>query len=193
MPAPTAAAHGMAAACSPTMKPHNCANGLSCSALPRSMTTSWSRKLTAPRPTPPPLSLRRGCGPSGRMTAQPGGGILLLVRETFLRRFRAVHQQDWAEVVPGRFATLTLRGPSGDLSIGTVYMPTGHHRDDRRPIMYAIRAWATRNSSALLSLAGDFNFACNLAACRHFVFVSRQCHPLLAQCIQLPLGHNVGG
>ena len=87
------------------------------------------------------------------------GGLLLLVQEAFLKQFAAVRQEDWDEIVPGRFAALTLRGPSGDISIGNVYMPTGHHRDARQPIMYAIRAWAVRNESALLSLAGDFNFA----------------------------------
>ena len=63
------------------------------------------------------------------------GGLAVFIHESFLRRFGATAREDWDELCPGRLAVLHLHGPEGDLDICCTYMPTGHHRAERAPLV----------------------------------------------------------
>ena len=52
------------------------------------------------------------------------GGVGIVVRDSFLRQFRAAPPR-WLPIVPGRAAVLQLRGEAGALDIFSVYFATG--------------------------------------------------------------------
>ena len=62
------------------------------------------------------------------------GGVGLLIKSSFLSKFKDVQDEDLVEAVPGRAAILRLDGPSGSLDIITVYMPTGQAAQERATI-----------------------------------------------------------
>ena len=89
-------------------------------------------------------------------SARAGVGIVL--KDTFLARFRKIKDDDFVEFDPGRLARLRLEGPEGCLDIWTVYCTTGKDvkaRDHTHAILGANLAPAR---SVLSIVAGDWNY-----------------------------------
>ena len=62
------------------------------------------------------------------------GGVGLIFKNDFLTKFYPVKKQDWVEPVPGRVAARLLWGEAGDISIASVYLPSGRSRGARRRV-----------------------------------------------------------
>ena len=85
-------------------------------------------------------------------------GVALWLRNSFLQQFDPVQPDSWQEHVPGRVASLYLKGPQGAIHIYTVYMPSGHQRAERDTIVRALLPTFRPQTEALTLLLGDWNF-----------------------------------
>ena len=68
----------------------------------------------------------------------------LVFKEAFLARFAPVTARDWHEVVPGRAAFLSLKGPEGSLDTSVAYLPSGLGNELRQRRLQVARALARR-------------------------------------------------
>ena len=84
--------------------------------------------------------------------SQHTGGIAVVVKESFLKRFS--HQQ-WQILVPGRVGILHLDGNEGSISIVAVYLDPSSKQSQRKH--RELISWVL-DSSRHLVIAGDFNF-----------------------------------
>ena len=86
------------------------------------------------------------------------GGVAILVSYRLLDKFDPIPGEAWRETEPGRVATLTLRGPEGNLDLTVVYLYTGGHRRERHESRTKIAQHIKRRDQALTVIAGDFNY-----------------------------------
>ena len=85
-------------------------------------------------------------------------GVAIAVKGAFLQQFNPVDHSAREDIVPGRAAKLTLRGPNGALYLYIYYFPTGtqnedqeHHiinklRESLAPSSSVLYLWATGTS-----------------------------------------------
>ena len=89
------------------------------------------------------------------------GGVGILVRDSFLARFKEVQEEDWLEIIPGRVARIRLSGAEGQLDIYSVYMETGASVIAKRCRQKGAQTIANHmapRSQRLSLITGDFNF-----------------------------------
>ena len=80
------------------------------------------------------------------------GGVGILIKETFLRKFRSVR---WTVIEQGRMARLELDGPAGSLHIYAVYL----HPSNKVSQAASIRKLSSVLKSDIHNIvSGDFNF-----------------------------------
>ena len=83
-------------------------------------------------------------------------GVGLAVKHTFLQNFNKTDDSSWQEIVPGRAAKLSLRGPSGALDLYVCYLPTGSQADNEKlHIINTLRDSLSPNDKVLSILMGD--------------------------------------
>ena len=95
----------------------------------------------------------------GLLTTRWEAGVGLAVKHTFLQNFNKTDDSSWQEIVPGRAAKLSLRGPSGALDLYVCYLPTGSQADNEKlHIINILRDSLSPNDKVLSILMGDWNF-----------------------------------
>ena len=86
-------------------------------------------------------------------------GVGLGIKHTFLQHFNPTTNASWQEIVPGRAAKLSLRGPSGAVDMYVCYLPTGSQNEDQKlHTINSIRESLAPNNTVLSILMGDWNF-----------------------------------
>jgi hypothetical protein len=76
------------------------------------------------------------------------------MQKSWLTQFHEPCDEDWVEIVPGRAAVLRLRGPSGAVDLGVVYMDA--HSEEVRADLRTQLAMALRPPDQVLTfLMGD--------------------------------------